>query len=347
MIDWISCVIPYRGGPVSEKFLKVYEHAPHDPVEAFRKKVALEGSFSSKLMVQASTAEMYISCNPGRWLTGQNAVGTDDIHFLLSILFRRVCQRLGRSECPVGLAAIANGDVRLTRADCTFHYHVGTDLDVATWCEGMGQNCHARFRGRGHFDAGMCSTIFGVSMKEGAKPKGSRHSSFKFYNKWREIGQHPFTCDKAIADELRAMVEGEVRAEALYRALELKKLGLEYTRNWDENTSWMLHKSWIDKMEISQNVQLLSSQERDLRSGLKPTYRLWATGQNVRELLPRRTFYAHRKELLALHGIDIAVTRPDREKSVRAVPILEVIRAKPVCEVQRTKLFYDLLSDAA
>jgi II/X family phage/plasmid replication protein len=257
-----------------------------------------------------------------------------------------IFNRLDLIPCLQAFRALDALDVTLTRVDCTFSYRVGSDDDVVTWLEAMERACHVRFRGRGHFDQGMCSLMFGLTLQEGQKAKASRRSTFKFYNKLREMAAHPPTCDDATAALLRKTVCGTVRGEACYRALELQRYGKDRLSEWTENTARELHRAWVDRMEMAETFTLKSEQEKDLPRWLQATYRLWRSGEDVRGLLSRRTFYRQRKELLELVGLDIAQPRVTSADPVKVVPILRVLEAKPEPEEELEALFWRL-SEAA
>jgi hypothetical protein len=343
VIDWVSFSLPYSGPPVGLQYFKRESwDAPIEP--AFSKPVDVVGSHSSALKVQAIGGRLYVSGNPVKFFTGQNIAGTNDLGRLVRMTVDAVWDLLRLMPCLDAFRALESGDVNLTRVDCTFAYSVGSDDDVVTWLEAMERACHVRFRGRGHFDQGMCSLMFGLTMQgEGKKAKASRRSTFKFYNKWREVGAHPMTCREDIAQELRECILGAVRGEACYRGIELQRLGYERLSAWDEGTALKLHREWVDRMEMAETFTLKSEQEKDLPRWLQSTYRHWRSGEDVRGLLSRRTFYRQRKELLA-HGIDIAQPRITAADPVKVIPILRVLEAKPIPEDDLEALFWRLVA---
>lgn len=343
MIDWASFSLPYSGPPVGVQYLK--RESWDGPLEAaFCKPVKVKGSHSSILTVQAIGGRLYISGNPVKFFTGQNVAGTNDLGRLVRMTVDAVWDLLGLMPCLDAYRALQTGDVTLTRVDCTFAYRVGSDDDVVTWLEAMERACHVRFRGRGHFDQGMCSLMFGLTMQEGQKPKASRRSTFKFYNKWREMAVNRPTCVDEVAQELREWVRGAVRGEACYRALELQRYGKDRLSAWTQDTARELHRAWVDRMEMAETFTLKSEQEKELPRWLQSTYRLWRSGEDVRGLLSRRTFYRQRKELLELVGLDIALPRITAADPVKVIPILRVLEAKPEPEDELEALFWRLVA---
>jgi hypothetical protein len=343
MIDWISCNFDYFGPNVGVHMLK--RETFNGPIIATSQRAKLvEGSFSSSVAVQVIGGRMFISGNPVKWFTGQNVCGTNDLATLIFHTFYKIIEVLDLPDCIGTRRAFNLRFVSLTRVDCTFAYRVGTDDDVVSWLQAMEGVATAKYRGRGHFDAGMCALRYGISQKEGQKPKASRSSTFKFYNKYREMLVHPPTCDQTIANRLHQDVLGYVRAEACYRGSELKANDVDSLRKWDLETCWELHKKWIDKLEISANLFLKSEQEAALPRWLQSTYHLWRSGVDLRGLLSRPTFYRHRKALLEL-DIDIAAKSTIGDP-VKVVPIIKILEAVPMDETDHEELFWSLLKAA-
>lgn len=348
VIDWLSFYVPYDGAPICDQYYVLQSDGSFK--RSYVRGVWREGSYSSKCHIEAISLKMRIECNPSKFLTGQNVCGTDDIKFLVNRVTEAAFRALGQEMCPTTRAALDDGDVTLTRVDCTYHYDVGSEADVDAWIRAVGENCYVKYRGRGHFNEGMCATQFGVnSFKEG-KVKASRRSTFKFYNKYREIQLRPLECAEPQNRLLSEWVRGKVRAEAVYRSLDLKKFGLHRVRQWKKETSEELHRKWIERMEIAGNVELTDSKEEEMSPALRRTYRLWKYGDDLRLTMQgnqRRTFYRHRKALLE-YGIDIAVPAVTECSDVRRrIPVIEVLTAKR-CDTQEHELiFRGLLQRAA
>lgn len=330
MIDWLSFSLPYDGPPVGVQYLRRETwDAPIEPV--YNKPVQVEGSWSSKVTVHAIGGRLYISGNPAKFLTGQNVIGSNDCRRLVAEMLERVIDALGLLDCRHMLTALTDGETNLTRVDCTFAYKVGSDADVVSWLMAMEKACHVKSRGRGHFDPGMCSLMYGLTMEEGKKAKASRRSTFKFYNKWRELQSHPPTCAAADAEWLAQSCVGLVRGEACYRGLELKRLYKDKVKAWNASTAWELHRDWVQRMEIAEMYAIEDKEVAELPSRLRGSYHMWQAGLNVKEVLPRQTFYQHRKRLMEF-GIDIANPRPASHFPVQVVPVLRVLEAVPVAE---------------
>ena len=331
MIDWVSFNLPYRAAQVRDAYFKQPFRAPDLQADNARP-IRVLGSFDDGISVFATGSTMYISGNPVKWFTGQNVVGINCIRTLIRETYKRVLELCEIPDCIEAAAALKNWDVSLTRVDCTFAYHVGTDGDVDAWLKAMGQTCSVTHRGRGHYAPSMSCLYFGLGLKDGGQIKGSRRSVFKFYNKKREMDAHPLKCPQYYHHTLEGIADGIVRGEATYRGQELKRWGLDMVHAWKLSTTYNLHKRWIDKMQISESVRLASDIEKDLPNKLRASYLLWKAGEDMQDILPKTTFYRH----IAMPVRDIQT----RDEVV--VPVLRVLEAEPVDESDHEELFWEI-----
>ena len=343
MIDWVTARFPYHGPPVGDVYLR-RDWQTGEVIPAYNRHVQVKGSYDAGLSVQVIGREMSISGNVVKYLTGQNVVGVDDIKLLVRLAYEAIRQALDLPPCLIAHRAIDKGNVDLTRVDCTFHYQVGTDDDVRAWLRAMESSVHVRYRGRGFYDEGMCSLMFGLRVKEGQKVKGSAMSSFKFYNKATELKKHKPTCRQPFLDKIQKMAQGVVRAEALYRSKDLQKNGVKFIRDWTSSTSFELHRKWVDKMDISANVEMKEEEQKNLPKKLVPIYKLWASGEDMLDIMSRSAFYRARRLLLE-YGIDIQTIKPPRQ-NVTVIPVLRVLEAKPVQVEEGEALFFQMLRAA-
>lgn len=345
MIDWLSCNFPYTGPNVHR--LVVHKSAfDGSIVKKYAVPERLEGSYSASIQIQVIGGRMYLSGNPVKFLTGQNVYGPDDLHDLTLRFYHAVCDAAGLPHCPVADEKIRKGYVALTRVDVTYHYHVGTDEQVNVWLEAISKVAYAKYRGRGHYDSIMASVLFGVTKKEGSKLKGSRYSSCKFYNKFRELSIHPPTCNKQTIDQLKKYIYGKVRVEVTLRAQELKRQNIDRLRKWTSQTPLEVHKEWIDKLEISRLTYLPEAVASNLPTGIATTYFAYRNGADLRSIMSRPTFYRHRKQLLE-YGIDIAVPVEADEQPNKVIPVLTVLEAGAMPVDVEESMFYEILQHAA
>jgi II/X family phage/plasmid replication protein len=73
-------------------------------------------------------------------------------------------------------------------------------------------------------------------------------------------------------------------------------------------------------MRVQDNTEALPPRLRSVNQ-------LWRDGHDLRELFPTRTFYRHRKALLA-HGVDIALKQPRDVSNV--VPLVVTLVGREV-----------------
>lgn len=119
----------------------------------------------------------------------------------------------------------------------------------------------------------------------------------------------------------------KLRIELVLRSLELKGLNLDLGKNWNNETVKNVFSDYIGRMEMSQNTLLSDKTIMELPRSARSTYLLWKQGANMREVLPKTTFFRQRKQLLA-YGVDINFycESPD---SNNVIPLVRTLEAKP------------------
>ncbi|WP_214295087.1 phage/plasmid replication protein, II/X family, partial [Escherichia coli] len=108
---------------------------------------------------------------------------------------------------------------------------------------------------------------------------------------------------------------------------ELIDLNLTLGNSWNIETPNKLFSDYVGRIEMNQNTILTDEKIINLPRKIQSTYLLWKQGANMKEMLPKPTFYRHRKELLSF-GIDINFycESPD---SNNVVPLVRTLEAKP------------------
>ena len=339
MIDWLTVVLAYNGPVISKTLLVRDDQSGAVELKGQRPKY-VNDSGAGGCAVATTPTELYLSLNPAMFLTGQNLCGSNDICELLLCVLAKVFRLLDLPYPLVSQRAIMNGEFEVKRVDCTFHFKVGTDDDVRAWLEAMEQSAHARRRGRGLFSPLMCALTYGIKQGEDGKLHGSRRSTLKMYNKYNEIKRHR-KIDSTLKRFLMGNCEGEVRVEACYRATELKKLGFSSGKSWDQKSAWFLLKLWIDRLEIVGNMLVNDFKVSSMPNAVRTTYLVWKSGEDVRAAMSKTTFYRRRAELLE-YGIDIAIPRKVKEQGAKVIPVVSVLEATPVDEIQRERFFWSL-----
>ena len=121
--------------------------------------------------------------------------------------------------------------------------------------------------------------------------------------------------------------DDKLRFEVMLRSMELRKRGLHLAANWQDDTASKILLSTAEGLVMSDQELLPDIELSQLPRNLRMAYESWRGGADLREILPPRTFYRYRKQLLPL-GVDIGVKRPSKPVS-NVVPLRQVLDAYP------------------
>jgi len=294
------------------------------------KRSTVTGSFLSGLQVRTAAyagddcSHIEISGNPVKFFQGHNLWGTDDLHALAVATVREIAKLLDLPFTSDDEQSWLTGDYQLTRVDATCSFHLESKAQVLAWLRSAEQTAHLAHRGRGQLVKGS-TLYFG---------KNSRRWSLKLYAKGQEIQAKGHGQD-AILGLPSAMewADKTLRAELTIRAMELKRQSLSQGSDWmsqDGVPSEVTAQLLTDRfgcMTMTTTSRLEDDVLNNFRASLRLAYQSWEAGADLREILPHRTFYKYRSELLP-HGIDIATLVPREISNV--VPLYKVLEAKPV-----------------
>jgi II/X family phage/plasmid replication protein len=329
MIDWLSLVVPCKhatpimGGQV----LSVSSVGEVEWLSCKRTTVA--GSFSTGLQLRTAThtadpcTHLEISGNPVKFFQGHNLWGTDDLPGLVQATIDHLVTHLGLQPTDADRAAWAAGEVQITRVDCTQSFHLRSLGEVLAWLRAAEQTSHLAHRGRGQLVKGS-TLYFG---------KNSRRWSLKLYAKGQEIKAKGHGQDSILS--LPSAVEWAnrtLRAELTLRSMELKRLQLDYVRNWFPvdgvpfAVTDRLLRERLGAMTMTTTAHLSAEVMESLKPALRAAVAAWEAGHDLRSMFSRATFYRYRAELLQ-HGIDIATLVPREVSNV--VPLHRVLEAVP------------------
>lgn len=332
MIDWITFRAPLahqmgEGGPFWRG--SIISTVP-DPEtgEAIDwqtlKRCPVEGSYSSTITVQSTDMDgrpaLWVSGCPAKWFQGQNVHGSDDLAGLVREMLARICRSLNVQPSADDLADWEAGNIDLTRVDVTYSWDFGTLPRARAAIRSLAATAHLRHRGPGVFKGD--TLYFG---------KTSTRWALKVYAKGGELKARPLPLDLA-ESSLPRHADGLVRLELCLRSKVLKALPLEGVKlskvaGWGDTTAPELHRHFLKSLEISEATMLDAHQLDTIPKKLHLTYQAWKDGHDLRAILPRRTFYRHRSELLKC-GIDIAV-KQDRDDYSNVVPLRTVLIGQP------------------
>lgn len=330
MIDWLSMVVPCRHEtPITGGH--VVSIKPSGEVDwKCSKRTTVEGSFSSGLQVRTAThtadacTHIEISGNPVKFFQGHNLWGTDDLPSLAVAAIRYIANHLGLTYSADDEAAWLTGAIQLTRVDVTTSFHLQHRNAVLEWLRSAEQTAHLSHRGRGQLVKGS-TLYFG---------KNSRRWSLKLYSKGQEITAKGHGQDAILnLPSAVAWADRTLRAELTLRSMELQRMKLAFVSDWlhsdgtpESVTTQLLHDRF-GGMTMTTTAHLPAEILDALRPALRMAYQSWESGSDLRAILPHRTFYKYRSELLP-HGIDIATLRPKEVSNV--VPLFRVLEAVPV-----------------
>lgn len=329
MIDWLTLIAPCKHARAIDGG-QVLSISPTGELDWLtRKRAQVRGSFDTCLTIRTFThdveplSHVEISGNPVKFFQGHNLWGSGDVHALAVATLDHLAE-----SCQLGLLPDAQdrqrwlaGDIRLTRVDQTESFHLANLADVLAWLRAAEQSAHLSHRGRGQLVKGS-TLYFG---------KHSRRWSLKLYAKGQEVREKGHGQD-AILDLPHALAWADrtLRAELVLRSMELKRRGLDYVSAWSEDVdSAVTSRLLLDRlgaMTMNSVSHLPASVLDALKPSLRMAYQSWESGVDLRAILPHRTFYRYRSQLLP-HGIDLATVNAREASNV--VPLVRVLEAIP------------------
>jgi len=334
MIDWFRGEVLFSHDPIPTG--TVLSILPDGSIDyEVSKSVQVRGSHESSLKVKSSMLDsdgiaqtLLIDGNISKFIQGHNVFGSLDLNSILSAAFIKLTHFL-QSESQLKLSEfsirkaqdlIDRGEYLVKMLDINFLYDLENDASVESWLHAAEMNARTR-SGRSTRDKG---TVY--------IQKNSRRWAIKFYNKYREITSKDkkHTLKPEFKDSgLEEFIEGKLRAELRLMSLELKDLDLTLGKHLTPQKLSDLYNHYLGYIEMKPNVTLIDEELNKLPRTVQGTYQNWRSGANLKELLPRNTFYRHRNILLE-HGVDISFPPVDGGIPNNVIPLMRVLEAKPV-----------------
>lgn len=274
---------------------------------------------------EGKATALMIDGNLCKFLQGHNIVGSRDLNRLLFLTFEKILELHGEhllGKCAPGLtfAKIKKGDYKVKMLDINQLYDVGNDASVEAWLHAAHMRAMSR-HGKSSRDKG---TVY--------LGKNSRRWAFKFYNKARELiarGKTHELPDYLQNLGLEDFIQGKLRAELRLFSKELEERhGITHGYHITPQLLDQLFNIYLGKIDMTTQATLIDEQLLTMPRWLQSTYQLWRQGADLRQLLPKPTFYRHRRELLT-YGIDINATHLAPEHN-NVVPLMRIIEAVPV-----------------
>lgn len=323
MIDWVSAVVPcwHEARVFSGRLASISNEGEIE--WEFEKPANVVGSHASTIQVKTHSPHyLSVSGNPAKWLQGHNLFGSDDLLGIMLETMIRICRLLHLNPPLSDYRAWKQGRYELTRIDATAMWDLPRRSDVRAWIRAVEMQAKSR-HGRPVSRGG--TVYFG---------KNSRRWSLKFYSKGDELEVrekgHSLPSTIPHRELLLGFADKKLRGELTLRQMHLKKLGLHEARLWTENTAMELLQDRIESLDMADQFSLAPECLDGLQPRLVLVYEAWKLGRDLRQLLPIRTFYRYRKELLP-HGIDIGVRQPGTPENV--IPLVRVLRPEAIVPI--------------
>ena len=320
MIDWVTAKLPCNNKLRSGCVAKL--DADGNVEWLSQSWLPVEGSHSTNIMVKSLTPQtIQISGNPAKWLQGHNLFGTNNLMKLMWLFFLSLHEQLCDELSPTidQLEMIENGRYSVSRVDINETWHLKNQFDVKAWIRSAGQKVNMPYRGKGVFS--------GDTLYWG---KGSKYYYLKCYSKGDEINSKKSNFpDDLRTPEMLEYADKALRLEIVLCSKSLREWHINMPCVWSPDMPKMLLVEHVRKLEMSNNFKLSDDVLNNLPTRMKLAYLGWLSGEDLRQILPKNTFYRYRRKLKE-YDIDIALVR-DLDKPVdNVIPLIRVLEAEPV-----------------
>jgi len=249
-----------------------------------------------------------ISGNPSKLLQGHNLFGCDDVngYYLESGLFIR--DAVGMFPSPDTYESLSFTKPSYSRLDITKSYRCQDAKNVPVYIREVVGSARSR-SGR--------ATLHGS--ETAYFNKGSRRWSLKVYDKHQELLKRlprGFLMDSVTSDLLE-WSKGVIRFELVLRGQELDSVN-ELLRLGTKPDFEDIFNTYFNRIQFNENLAMKkvdTIMEQSLKPNQKAVINQWRAGIDLRTVYPKNTFYRHRRNILALVGLDIASSPSDSDDS--------------------------------
>jgi II/X family phage/plasmid replication protein len=327
MIDWATIKIKFRHKPLDAG--RITSINADGTVEFdICKKISIRGTYESNTLLRSSgdldkdgyCSDLLIDGNPSKFLQGQNIFGTDDINLLVVKWFQSICHELNMFYSPFDSYRLSRGDYEINRVDINGMFKMNHQADVIAYLIALGQSGGTKYQ-RAYYQKG--SVYFN---------KGSRRYSIVFYSKHEEIKSrkkgHRLEFNSELKTKLFELSKGLIRIEARILSLELKDRNILTGGDLVQYGIDKLYGEFMKKIQINGNMRISDEKASQMPSKLRGTYELWLSGLDLRSMMSRSTFFAHKKLLKSDYGIDI--DSGERETGSNVVSLNRVLELEPM-----------------
>ena len=316
-MDWLQ-VSQHHGEAAREVVgeIRIVFGEDGEPKRESAGSITVRGSHDTALQVRSHAGWVVVSGNPSRFCRADNLFGLD-----LDDCMEVVNTELARLDLPGFTRGVPldlkDEDVKLgrmqawtgaafARLDVTTNYTTGSDFLARLAVRAYARMAKKRTRRHTFGD----ETAMWVTQR----------ATVKAYRKGPDMAVH---CKQSPWIEW-ATQQGIVRHELEARSKLLSDTGLRYWGNLTMSHLAALHHRHCAFLRRS-DASLDPCAVEHVPSRTRLAYSAWLKGENVRELVPRSSFYRYRRELLDAANIDIAEQRDTAE----VVPIVRTVELVP------------------
>jgi II/X family phage/plasmid replication protein len=323
MIDWVTMKMSCDHDGIISNGEVVSLSKDGDSIEwSLVKFLPVVGSHDATISIRSITqSTIEISGNPVKWLQGHNLFGTGDLKHLVWVFFNKLLEipELKLKPTLEQLHAIKMGKLTVSRIDINETWFLKDRNEVLAWLRAAGQKMRLKHRGAGQFK--------GDTLYWG---KGSRRWFLKCYSKGDEINSKKSNFPQSLRTaQMLEYADRALRLELTLKSNQLREWQLHEVAHWNADTGKMLLLELIKGLEMSNNIRLTDDVLANLPTRMKMSYFTWLAGQDLKQILPPRTFYRYRTELKK-YDIDIGIMRDVKEDKNNVIPLIRVLEAQPV-----------------
>ena len=182
------------------------------------------GSFNTHLEIKSvADNKLIIQNNFGKWLNGQNIIGSTNINKLVHDVVVKLSESYDINPTEEQLEAILEGCFKIYLIDINRGILFDTKEQALTYLERIKLN--GSYPKRQKYIK-RNTVYFGL---------GSDRKEIKYYHKGKEIvaNKHYQAC---LTEELKALADRMVRLEIRLKPIELNELRLQHGYDWDDDT---------------------------------------------------------------------------------------------------------------
>ena len=344
MIDWVTAKIPfYYPGIISDGEV-MFISGEGELQHSVRKRLQLRGSYDGSISIRTSevdhngnTSFIEFSGNPVKFLQGHNLFGSSDLVNITVESVLKIADMLNTPQPQNVLFPLYRGAWTVSRVDINRMYSLDRRPDVLSYLYSLSKT--ARTRSQAAVSKG--STVY--------FNKDSRRWKAKFYSKGQEVElkRNKKQGSIELPPAIKQWVDPMLRAELTLLSNELREhpYGLHIAANWNTIEVHDIYTDYMGRIAMAEQKTPDNLTHVIKSRPAAASYQMWLDGHDLRQILPRPTFYRHRTYLLENHSVDISIPRPSPESNLsNVVPFrktLELVPATLPHWVEGTNLLFE------